>query len=48
MRWFTITMTAITTTEMQRDYIKEFSPSLGREMGNGSTSGKPIQPFSPR
>jgi esterase/lipase superfamily enzyme len=34
MRWFTITMTAstITTTEMQRDYIKEYSPSLGRDM----------------
>src|SRR5260370_17124878 len=34
MRWFTITMAASTTstTEMQRDYIKEYSPSLGREM----------------
>lgn len=34
MRWFTITMTTITitTTEMQRDYVKEYSPSLGREM----------------
>jgi esterase/lipase superfamily enzyme len=34
MRWFTITMTTITitTTEMQRDYIKEYSPSLGRDM----------------
>ena len=33
MRWFTITMSTVTTTEkMQRDYIKEYSPSLGREM----------------
>jgi len=34
MRWFTITMTTstITTTEMQRDYVKEYSPSLGRDM----------------
>lgn len=32
MRWFTITVGTITTTEMQRDYIKEYSPSLGRDM----------------
>jgi len=34
MRWFTITMTTstITTTEMHRDYVKEYSPSLGRDM----------------
>src|SRR5690348_18436398 len=32
MRWFTITMSTITTTEMQRDYIKEYSHSLGRDM----------------
>jgi len=34
MRWFTITMstTTITTTEMQRDYIKEYSHRLGRDM----------------
>ena len=34
MRWFTITMAAstITSTDMQRDYIKEYSPSLGRDM----------------
>src|ERR671924_2001484 len=32
MRWFTITMSTIATTEMQRDYIKEYSPSLGRDM----------------
>jgi len=34
MRWFTITMSTstITTPEMQRDYIKEYSPSLGRDM----------------
>ena len=31
MRWFTTTMST-TTTEMQRDYIKEYSPSLGRDM----------------
>jgi len=34
MRWFTITMTTntLTITDMQRDYIQEFSPSLGRDM----------------
>lgn len=34
MRWFTITMAAstITSTDVQRDYIKEYSPSLGRDM----------------
>src|SRR5256885_16647346 len=35
MRWFTITMTTgttSTTTEMQRDYIKEYSHRLGRDM----------------
>jgi esterase/lipase superfamily enzyme len=34
MRWFTITMSTstITTPEMQRDYVKEYSPSLGRDM----------------
>ena len=34
MRWFTITMsiTTTTTTEMQRDYIKEYSHSLSRDM----------------
>ena len=48
MRWFTITMiTTITTTEMQRNYIKEYSPSLGREMellhfGHG---GRPLLVF---
>ena len=48
MRWFTITMsTTSTTTEMQRDYIKEYSPSLGREMellhfGHG---GRPLLVF---
>jgi esterase/lipase superfamily enzyme len=31
MRWFTTTMST-TTTEMQRDYVKEYSPSLGRDM----------------
>jgi len=38
MRWFTITTMSITTTtsttstEVQRDYIKEYSHSLGRDM----------------
>src|SRR6266849_3265231 len=34
MRWFTITMstTGITVTEMHRDYIKEYSRCLGRDM----------------
>jgi len=34
MRWFTTTtpMRTTTSTEMQRDYIKEYSPSLGRDM----------------
>src|SRR5438270_582633 len=33
MRWFTITGTTTSnTTEMQRDYVKEYSPSLGRDM----------------
>jgi len=32
MRWFTITTTMGTTTEMQRDYIKEYSNALGRDM----------------
>jgi len=47
MRWFTITMTAITTTEMQRDYIKEFSPSLGREMEilHFGHAGRPLLVF---
>src|SRR5256885_1152680 len=40
-------MSTITTTEMQRDYIKEYSPSLGREMevlhfGHG---GRPLLVF---
>ena len=32
MRWFTITMGTTTTTDLQRDYIKEYSHSLGRDM----------------
>src|SRR5438067_4298989 len=36
MRWFTITMTmtttSINTTDLQRDYIKEYSHRLGRDM----------------
>src|SRR5256885_16187923 len=36
MRWFTITMTmtttSIITTDLQRDYIKEYSHRLGRDM----------------
>jgi esterase/lipase superfamily enzyme len=47
MRWFTITMSTITTTEMQRDYIKEFSPSLGRDMEllHFGHSGRPLLVF---
>ena len=32
MGWFTITMTITTRTDVQRDYIKEFSHRLGRDM----------------
>src|SRR5436190_23432439 len=35
MRWLTMTTmatTTITTAEVQRDYIKEYSSSLGRDM----------------
>jgi len=47
MRWFTITMSTITTTEMQRDYIKEYSPSLGRDMEvlHFGHSGRPLLVF---
>ena len=48
MRWFTITMTTtITTTEMQRDYIKEFSHALGREMEvlHFGHAGRPLLVF---
>jgi esterase/lipase superfamily enzyme len=47
MRWFTITMGTITTTEMQRDYIKEFSPSLGRDMEilHFGHAGRPLLVF---
>jgi esterase/lipase superfamily enzyme len=47
MRWFTITMASITTTEMQRDYIKEFSPSLGRDMEilHFGHAGRPVLVF---
>jgi esterase/lipase superfamily enzyme len=47
MRWFTITVSTITTTEMQRDYIKEYSPSLGRdmEMLQFGHAGRPLLVF---
>ena len=47
MRWFTITMSTITTTEMQRDYIKEYSPSLGRDMEilHFGHAGRPLLVF---
>src|SRR6266704_6151357 len=47
MRWFTISMSTITTTEMQRDYIKEYSPSLGREMEvlHFGHAGRPLLVF---
>jgi esterase/lipase superfamily enzyme len=47
MRWFTITMTTSSPTEMQRDYIKEYSPSLGRDMEllHFGHSGRPLLVF---
>src|ERR671924_2010383 len=48
MRWFTITMAAnITTTEMQRDYIKEWSRHLGRDMEilHFGHAGRPLLVF---
>jgi len=48
MRWFTITMhTMSTTTEMQRDYVKEYSRSLGREMEtlHFGHAGRPLLVF---
>jgi esterase/lipase superfamily enzyme len=47
MRWFTITMSTITTTEMQRDYIKEYSHSLGRDMEilHFGHAGRPLLVF---
>jgi esterase/lipase superfamily enzyme len=46
MRWFTITM-AITTVEMQRDYLKEYSHALGREMEllHFGHAGRPLLVF---
>src|SRR5262245_10082683 len=46
MRWFTITM-AITTTEMQRDYVKEYSQALGRDMEllHFGRAGRPLLVF---
>src|SRR2546430_9465510 len=40
-------MSTITTTEMQRDYIKEYSPSLGREMEvlHFGHAGRPLLVF---
>jgi esterase/lipase superfamily enzyme len=48
MRWFTITMsTTTTTTEMQRDYIKEYSRCLGRDMEilHFGHAGRPLLVF---
>jgi esterase/lipase superfamily enzyme len=49
MRWFTITVstTSTTTTEMQRDYIKEYSHSLGRDMEilHFGHAGRPLLVF---
>jgi esterase/lipase superfamily enzyme len=48
MRWFTLTTTMSTTvTEMQRDYIKEYSPSLGRDMEilHFGHAGRPLLVF---
>ena len=42
-----MTTMAITTTEMQRDYIKEFSHALGREMEvlHFGHAGRPLLVF---
>ncbi len=48
MRWFTTTTPMpMTTTEMQRDYIKEYSPSLGRDMEilHFGHAGRPLLVF---
>jgi esterase/lipase superfamily enzyme len=49
MRWFTLTMSTITTTttDVQRDYIKEYSPSLGRDMEilHFGHAGRPLLVF---
>jgi esterase/lipase superfamily enzyme len=47
MRWFTITMSTTTTTEMQRDYIKEYSRCLGRDMEilHFGHAGRPLLVF---
>ena len=47
MRWFTTTMPSTNTTEMQRDYIKEYSPSLGRDMEilHFGHAGRPLLVF---
>jgi len=46
MRWFTTTM-PMSVTELQRDYIKEYSPSLGREMEilHFGHAGRPLLVF---
>ena len=46
MRWFTITM-ATTTAEMQRDYVKEYSQALGRDMEllHFGHAGRPLLVF---
>ena len=49
MRWFTITMatTTTTTSDVQRDYIKEFSRCLGRDMEilHFGHAGRPLLVF---
>jgi esterase/lipase superfamily enzyme len=49
MRWFTLTMSTITTTttDVQRDYVKEYSPSLSRDMEilHFGHAGRPLLVF---
>ena len=47
MRWFTITMATTTTPEVQRDYIKEWSRCLGRDMEilHFGHAGRPLLVF---
>ena len=47
MRWFTITMSTTTTTDVHRDYIKEFSRCLGRDMEilHFGHAGRPLLVF---
>jgi esterase/lipase superfamily enzyme len=47
MRWFTITMSTTTSTDVHRDYIKEFSRCLGRDMEilHFGHAGRPLLVF---